>query len=459
MNYELRSYQERAVQEAMQAPYRYEAFDMGLGKTLIMLDFLKRTGMKALVMAPLLVATRTWPQEIRKWTDMSYTVLHGPDKGDLFRQKPDIKIINYDGAKWFYDQIVNHGSVDLKDRVLILDESTALKSPRTTRFKKVAPLRHFFRNTGVFCLSGEPMPNGYQDLWSQYYMIDGGDALYRTYEDYEAEFFIRNRYNKYDIQLRKGADLIIQKRVAPITSILRASDHLNMPESVFITVPVELPAGVRHQYNKFRDDYVTEFGKDLEYLLTADSAGVHSGKCRQLTQGAIYHDEGDQVVKKRSYTTVHRAKLNALIQLLEEANGSPVLCPIYFSFEYTEICAVMGYQVPIIAGGTPEREKQRTLDEWDKGNIPLLVVHPASVSHGLNMQTGGHIIVWYGMPWSLEQFNQLNGRLIRPGQRHPVRVYFISAVDTADDRVASVLENKNATQEDFKTAIVSEFLR
>lgn len=454
--YELRSYQERAVEEALGSPFRYEAFDMGLGKTLIMLDFLKRSGLKALVMAPLLVATRTWPQEIRKWTDFSYTVLHGTDKGDLYRQKSDIKIINYDGVKWFFDQIVKYGSVDLKDRVLILDESTALKSHKSVRFKKTHPLRHFFRHNGIFCLSGEPMPNGYLDLWSQYFMIDGGDALYRTYEDYESEFFIRDRYNKYDIKLRHGAAETIQKRVAPITSILRASDHMTMPESVFIEMQVELPPAARHMYNKFREDYLTEFGSNLEYTLVADTAGVHSGKLRQLTQGAVYHDEGDRMIRDRAYTVIHRAKLQALLQVLEEANGSPILCPIYFSFEYTEIASVLGYAPPLIAGGTTEREKQSILDKWDRGDIPLLTVQPASVSHGLNMQTGGHIIVWYGRPWSLEQYNQLNGRLIRPGQKHPVRVIFISAIDTADDRVAKVLATKGATQESFKQAILDD---
>lgn len=456
--YELRNYQARAVEEAMASPFMYEAFDMGLGKTLIMLDFLKRTGLKALVMAPLLVATRTWPQEIRKWTDMSYTVLHGPDKGDLYRQKPDIKIINYDGAKWFYDQVAKYGSIDLKGRVLIMDESTALKSPKTTRFKRISPLRHFFKDTGIFCLSGEPMPNGYKDLWSQYFMIDGGNALYRTYGDFEDEFFIRDRYNKFDIRLRNGAAETIQKRVAPITSILRASDHLEMPESVFINVPVELPAAVRKQYNQFRDDYLMEFGNNDEHTLAADSAGVQSGKMRQITQGAVYHEDGDKSHKDRKYTTMHRAKLDALLLILEEAQRSPILCPIYFSFEYAEISEALGYAPPIIAGGTTDREKQRILDDWDAGEIPLLIVHPASVSHGLNMQTGGHIIVWYGRPWSLEQYNQLNGRLIRPGQKHPVRVMFISAVDTADDRVALVLANKSATQDDFKQAILDDLV-
>lgn len=457
--YELRPYQKTAVEEALASPFRYEMFDMGLGKTLIMLDFLKRSGMKALVVAPISVATRTWPQEIRKWTDLSHVVLHGPDKGDLYRQRSDIKVINYDCIKWFYDQIVKYGSIDLRDRVLILDESTAIKSHKTTRFKRLAPIRHFFRDTGIFDLSAEPMPNGYQDLWTQYYMIDGGDALYRNYNDFEAEFFIRDKYNKYKVDLRPGADKIIQARVAPITSVLRAEDHVDMPDSLYMSIPVELPPGIRHQYNKFRDDYIMEFGANLEHTLIADSAGIHSGKCRQITQGALYHEGGEWTVKNRPYSTVHRAKLNALIQILEEANGEPILCPIYFSFEYTEICGVLGYEVPIIAGGVPEWKRQQILDKWDRREIPLLVVHPSSVSHGLNMQSGGHIIVWYGMPWSLEQYKQLNGRLIRFGQRNPVRVIFIRAVDTADDRVALVLENKNATQEDFRTALLTEFRR
>ncbi len=450
----LRPYQERAVQEALENMIHYEAFDMGLGKTLIILEILRRAKMKALVVAPLLVATRTWPDEIKKWTSFSFTVLHGSDKDDLYKQKPDIKIINYDGIKWLHNKVEKHGSVDLKDRVLVLDESTAIKSPKSARFKYLARLRHFFKHNGIFCLSGEPMPNGYLDLWSQYYMLDGGQALYRTFNDYKAEFFIQNPYNRFDLKLRKNAAETIQRRVAPITSILRASDHLDMPEAVYIHVPIKLPPNVRQQYNQFRKDYLAQFGANAEYMVKADTAGVHSGKMHQVTQGAIYHDDGDLIVNNRSYTFIHSAKLQALAELLEEANGSPVLCPIYFSFEYTEIAGMLGYLPPAITGQTTSAEKQSILDKWDRGEIPLLIVQPRAVSHGLNMQTGGHIIIWYGRPWSLEQYNQLNGRLIRPGQKYPVRVYFISAEDTIDDKVAQVLMTKSATQEEFKQAIL-----
>lgn len=456
--YNLRLYQETAVQEALASPFRYEAFDMGLGKTLMMLEFLKRSKMKAFVMAPYLVASRTWPQEIRKWTDMSHVVLHGTDKGDLYRQKPDIKIINFDGIKWFFDQVEKYGSIDLKDRVLIIDEATALKSHKSVRFKKAAPLRHFFKNNGIFCLSGGPMPNGYQDLWSQYFMIDGGDALYRTYKDYEDEFFIRDRYNKFKITLRNGADKIIQNRVAPITSVLRASEYIDMPDSVRITELVELPPAVRIQYDKFRKSKIVELGPNADIILTANSSGIHSGKMRQLTQGALYHEDGEWTVKGRPYTVIHREKTKAFIRLFEEANGSPILCPIYFSFEYVEICAAFGYQVPLIAGGVSDQEKQRILDKWDRGEIPLLIVQPGSMSHGLNMQIGGHIIVWYGLPWSLEQFNQVNGRLIRPGQKFPVRIVIITALGTMDEKVIDVLMDKNATEEDFKSAVIQAML-
>lgn len=453
--YQLRSYQKQAVEEALKSSFRYEMFDMGLGKTLIMLDYIKRSGRKALVIAPMLVATRTWPQEIRKWTNFSHVVLHGKDKGDLFKSKADIKVINYDGIKWFYEQTVLHGSVDLKDRVLILDEPTAIKSRRSLRFKKLAPFRHFFKNNGIFNLCATPMPNGYQDLWTQYFMIDGGKALYKTYQDYEDEFFIRNRYNQYEINLRPGADKIIQERVAPITSVLRAEDHIDMPEALYETRYVTLPSGVKAQYDYLKSNLLSEFGDQLQVV--ADSAGVLSGKLRQVTQGAIYHDEGTSMVKNRVYSNLHSAKIDMLKQLLAEANGNPILCPIYFSFEYEEIQKALGYEVPLIAGGVTEWQKQQYLDLWDTGNLPLLIVHPASVTHGLNMQTGGHTIVWYGMPWSLEQYTQLNGRLIRPGQKNPVRIIFIAAENTIDERVASVLSSKAATQSDFKNAILQEF--
>lgn len=448
--YTLRPYQERAVQEAMADSYKYEAFDMGLGKTLITLDYLRRTGRKALVLAPLLVATRTWPQEIKKFTpDLTHVVLHGKDKGDLYRQKSDIKIINFDGLKWLYDQIAKYGSIDMKDRVLIIDEATCIKNPTSTRFRALKPMRHFFDNTGVFCLSGEPMPKGYMDIWSQYWMLDQGKALERSFSAYRKKYFYESGPPRWQVSLRDGAADAITKLIAPMTSILRAQDHLDMPESLFIEVPVELPKRVKEQYAVLKKEYLLEYGDDAELAVYADSAGVLSTKLRQLTQGALYG-------KDREYTVMHTAKLEALTRLVEEADGSPILCPIVFSFEATEIRRAFGYKVPLIAGGMSNREKQVILDDWDTGKLPLVLCQPASLSHGLNLQTGGHIIVWYGRPWSLELYNQLNGRLIRPGQKHPVRVYFISAQGTADDRVAKVLAEKGATQDAFKQAILDD---
>ena len=449
--YTLRPYQERAVQEAIANSYMYEAFDMGLGKTLITLDYLRRTGLKAIVLAPLLVATRTWPQEIKKFTpELTHVVLHGKDKGDLYTQKSDIKIVNFDGLKWLYNQIAKYGSVDLKERVLIIDEATCIKNPTSMRFRALKPMRHFFANTGVFCLSGEPMPNGYKDIWSQYWMLDQGEALGRSFSAYRKKYFIESGPPQWRVSLKDGAADDIARLIAPMTSVLRAQDYLDMPETLFIEVPVDIPKRVKEQYAVFKKEYLLEYGEGLEAY--ADSAGVLSTKLRQLTQGALYG-------KDKEYTVMHTAKLEALVRLVEEADGSPILCPIVFSFEATEIRRALGYKVPLIAGGTPEREKQAILDDWDAGKLPLVICQPASLSHGLNLQTGGHIIVWYGRPWSLEQYNQLNGRLIRPGQKHPVRVYFISAQGTADDRVAKVLAEKGATQDAFKQAIIDDLRR
>lgn len=459
MTYKLRGYQERAVQEAIDNPFMYEAFDMGLGKTLIMLDYLRRTGNRAVVVAPLLVAQRTWPQEIQKFTpELTYTVLHGRDKDDLYRQKPDIKIINYDGLKWFYNMIAKHGSVDLRGRVLILDESTQIKSPASVRFRALKPMRHFFAQTGAFCLSGEPMPNGYHDLWSQYFMLDHGKALGKNISEYRSRYFDSSGPPFWTMTLKPGADQEINRLVAPMTSVLKAEDHLEMPESYFIEVPVDLPRDVRTLYNSLKKDFIIKHGANLEHAITADSQGVLSGKLRQLVQGCMYSDGGEEEVGKRRYEVFHMEKIKAFLELYEQANGSPILCPIYFSFEYEELCKALKYRLPLIAGGTSLAEKEAILNQWDQGKVPVLVVHPQSVSHGLNMQTGGNKVIWMGRPWSLEHYKQLNGRLIRPGQTRAVTVHFISVQNSIDSRVASTLANKDATQSDFINAIMGEFL-
>lgn len=430
----LRGYQERAVEDMIKWRFHYLAYEMGVGKTLMVLEYLKRTNQKGLIVAPLLVAQRTWPAEVKKFGyPFKVALLHGPGKDILLRTDAELKVVNYDGLKWLGQQIEGRGSHDLSKRVLILDESTYIKSVSSKRFQVLRRAQHFFK-AGIFCLSGTPMPNGYPDLWTQYWMLDRGRALESTYTQYKSKYFYESGPPRFIISLKPGAAEHIQERIKPLTSALFAEDYVEMPDSTYTTWHIDLPKAVMEEYDKYQEE--TPF----------ISEGTMTNKLRQITQGALYtNDIGAFDIK-------HFEKVNALKEILELANGSPVLCPIQFRFEVKMIQSELGY-IPLIAGGMNANEKLTILAKWDRGEIPLLLVHPGSLSHGVNMQFGGHWIVWYGLPWSLEQYQQLNGRLIRPGQTEPVKIIHISARGTKDQRVFEVLEKKDITQTDFMEAM------
>lgn len=450
MQYELEPYQERSVQMMMQNPFHYLAYEMGLGKTLIVLEYLRRTNQKALVVAPLLVAQRTWPNEIKKWGlfegERGSVVLHGKDKDLLMRADARVKVINYDGLKWMYNHIKNYGSNDLADRVLVIDEGTQIKSPSAVRFKVLKAAQHFFRK-GIFVLSGTPMPNGYIDLWSQYWMLDRGATLGRSFTEFKRRYFYESGPPRWVCELRPGAAEEIQRLIQPMTSVLRAEDHLTMPHVIQREVEVDLPTKVRKQYVNLQKEYVWEH--DLEKW-TVDSAGVLVNKLRQVTQGAMYKQEGGT-----EYDKLHEVKLDALESLVESAAGDPIVCAINFKFELDMIRKRFGYYVPCIAGGMHLTKKENILNAFGAGQVPLLLCHPASMSHGLNdLQQRGHIVVWYSLPWSLEHYQQLNGRLIRRGQKRSVMLFHLVAKDTIDGRISGVLKQKDVTQEDFKIAVL-----
>jgi len=447
MQFTLEEYQERSVQLMIESPFHYLAYEMGLGKTMIVLEYLRRTGKSALVVAPLLVAQRTWPQEVKKWKafrdELDTVVLHGPHKDLLVKTKARIKIINYDGLKWLYNHVKERGSNDLASRVLVLDEGTYIKSPNSTRFKVLKSMQHFFTE-GTFVLSGTPMPNGYKDIWSQYWMLDRGAALGKSFGEFKRRYFFESGPPRWVFEERQGAAEQIRASIAPMTSVLRAKDYLKLPETIHRTIPVELPASVREKYDTFKKDLVTTLeGTTVD----AVSEGVLVNKLRQVTQGAFYHEDGVE------FTKLHSAKLDALEELYTQADGDPILCPINFKFEVAMIRERLG-DVPCIVGGMNLKEKEAILNKWDKGQVPLLLCHPASMSHGVNIQLGGRLICWYGLPWSLEHYQQLNGRLVRRGQNRTVVIYHIKAEQTIDTRLTTVLAKKDITQEEFKRAML-----
>lgn len=447
MQFTLEEYQKRSVQTMMQNPFHYLAYEMGLGKTLIVLEYLRRTNQKALIVAPLLVAQRTWPQEIKKWEafkDFDYVVLHGKDKDTLMRSKARVKIINFDGLKWLKEWMIQYGRYDLDERVLVIDESTCIKSGQklNLRFKILKAMQPLFR--GVFCLSGTPMPNGHINLWSQYWMLDRGKSLGTAFSVFRNKYFFESGAPKWICELKKGAAEEIENLISPLTSVLRAADHLKMPACIQREVEVDVPPATRRMYTKLQKDYVWEHG---DQAWTVDTAGVLVNKLRQLTQGGVYRDNG-------GYDALHTRKVEALEMLLESAEGNPIVCAINFKFELDMIRKRFG-DVPCISGGMTLKEKERILNDFGKGTVPLMLCHPASLSHGINdLQHCSNTLIWYSLPWSLEQYQQLNGRLVRKGQKKSVTIYHIIAKDTIDQRISNVLMDKDATQEKFKLALL-----
>ena len=325
-----------------------------------------------------------------------------------------------------------------------------IKSPTTIRFKtlkKVFPLWSDYR----FCLSATPSPNGYHELWSQYYMLDKGQRLLTSYYHFRGTYFHYTGPPLYKTTIRKGSYERIRDAIKPITFRLDANDYLNMPETIYNDIPLELPKKLRSQYKELENNFFLEFA---ESEATAFSAAALSMKLRQFIQGAVYTD-----AKRGEFYPLHQIKIDALKELLETAAGQPILCPIQFKFERRMINEIIGGDIPCIAGGTTPTDSSKYIHLWNKGEIPLLLCHPASLGHGVNLQAGGHIMLWFGLTWSLEHYMQLNGRLIRQGQKSSsVTVNHLMMKDTIDERVAKVLKTKNATQSMLLDALKRKYM-
>ena len=459
----LHKYQDRAIEFCLKNKAVFLAMDLGLGKTAVALEVIKRTKQPAIVFAPLRVAYNTWPEEIKNWApELTYDILHGPNKSHTLKNsKADILLINYDGLKWFAKEILKHnkqiavktrkkvGGTSRKTlgwtkRMLILDESSMIKSPTTLRFKtlkKMFPLWSDYR----LCLSATPSPNGYHELWSQYYMLDKGQRLFETFYQFRGAYFNYTGPPVFKTTIRKGSYERIRDTIKPITFRLGAKDYLDMPEVTYNDISLELPKALQDKYKELEDNFFLEFtGSEA----TAFSAAALSMKLRQFIQGAVYTD-----AQNGDFYPLHRIKIDALKDLLETAAGQPILCPIQFKFERKMIHEFIDRSIPCIAGGTSIRDSNRLIKAWNEGNLPLLLCHPASLGHGVNLQAGGHNLLWFGLPWSLEHYKQLNGRLDRQGQTNHVMINHLIMKDTIDERVVKVLKEKDATMSKLLDAL------
>lgn len=429
----LHKYQSKAIDFCLRHTCSYQALSMGLGKTRIALEWAKAKQGGVLVIAPLRTVKSTWPDEIKKWTpEQSYCVLHGTDKQIVPGKK--LYLINFDGLQWLFAELKRMFTLGQKMpfRAMVIDEGSMVKSSATKRFKVLKSVKDLC-SEGVIILSGTPAPNSLMDLWSQYFLLDNGKRLGVNITKFRTMFFEQDNWCKFKWKLRSDQHAEeIHRRVSDITYRLDAADYLELPERIDNIIDIHLPAKTMQQVKELEKNLILKL--EDESVPAATKVAL-SMKLRQVIQGAIYISEYPD------YEVLHKAKLEVLKSLVEEASGQGILCAIQFKFELDMLREVFP-KAPAITGGSKIEEFTGILREWNAGDIPLLICHPASLSHGVNLQAGSHLLVWYGLPWSLEHYVQLNARLHRQGQKNTVIIHHLVAKGTIDERVLGALQLK-----------------
>ena len=437
MKYQPHEYQKRATQFIIDNRYCALFLDMGLGKTvstLTAIDILKNDYLeidKVLVIAPKSVALNTWSGETAKWDHLrklriSVAMGTAAQRTKAIERDADIYVTNRDNVKWIVDYFKKE---PWPFDTVVLDESSSFKNPSSQRFKALRKIRPQLRR--VIELTGTPSPNGLMDLWPQIWLLDMGERLGRTLGSYRSEFFTAGRRNGavvYDWIARPGARQRISKRLADISMSMQASDYLNMPDVIDGGLTLALPPDEMRDYQAFQKEQLMQLDNtDIE----AVTAAALTNKLLQYTGGALYDDQ-------HNWHEVSTAKLEALQDIVESTDESVL---IYYQYQSEKDRILKMLPDAVTFTGEPE-----LLESWNAGKIRLMLAHPASVAYGLNMQAGGHIIVWYTPTWNLELYMQANARLHRQGQTKPVVIYHLIASGTIDERVMQALNCKNGSQ-------------
>ena len=415
--------------------------DPGLGKTSIglgALKILRNAGFfkKALIVAPIRPMYSTWPAEVYKWedfNDFTYTIIHGPEKAQRLRIDVELYFINPEGLKWLFSQ------PELPDwDTLIIDESTKFKDTGTQRFRALRNHLPKFRRRWIF--TGTPVPNGLLDLFGQIFILDRGRSLGQYVTHYKNEFFMQAGWSKWNWIPMPGAYDRVIDRIKPLVLQLSAEDYLKMPDLIEIRTEVELPVEAMKKYREVEEHF---FALMADQEIVAANAAAAGTKCRQIANGAVYIND------KHDWAPVHDEKLDALEDLLEELNGHSVLVLYEFRHDFERIGARFPHAVHLKAGNV-----STTIDGFNRGDVPLLIGHPASMGHGLNLQGSCHHVIWFGITWNLEHYDQAIARVYRQGQTSDkVFVYHIIAKDTLDEKVMRVLENKDRDQQSLLFAL------
>lgn len=437
---DLHDYQRRAIQFVKDKRRCFLMLEMGLGKTTSTLtavsDLLDSFAVgKVLVIAPLRVANSVWKQEAANWEHLRHlrvNICTGPEKQRLMalHNDADIYVINRENVQWLADRYGKKWPFDC----VVIDESSSFKNSQSKRFRA---LRKMLPETNyMILLTGTPSPNGLQDLWAQCYLIDFGQSLGRTLTGFRQRFFDQD-YFGHSYTIRAGCADKIHELIAPFSISMKAEDYLDMPERVMLVEKVELSKSELAAYKDFEDRMFMEVGDDE---IEAMSAAVLAGKLMQFSSGAMYTDEN------HNWAKIHDRKIDALKELVEQNEGENILIAYNFKSDLERIRAALP-QAEVLG------KDQDVIDRWNKGLIPVLLAQPASAGHGLNLQKGGSLCVWFSLNWSLELYQQFNARLHRQGQTKPVRIVHMITQGTIDERVVSVLADKDASQQGLMGAL------
>ena len=450
MKFKPHAYQQFCIDALLERPCAGLFLDMGLGKTVVTLTAVQRLRYerfavrKVLIIAPKKVAEATWSAEKKKWDHLtglriSHVLGTLAQRTRALSAQADVYIINRENVVWLVEHM--RGGLDWDFDMVVLDESSSFKNYRSKRFKALRKVRP--KISRLVLLTGTPAPHGLEDLWSQVFLLDGGRRLGRTISCYREMWFrpgARSATQIFEYVPKAGAAEEIYEAISDLCVSMKAEDYLTMPDIIYDDVPVALDASARKSYERLEKDMLLQVDEDS--LVVANTAGVLTGKLLQLCNGALYDEKGEA-------RTVHDCKLDAFMETLEQLQGEHALVFYQFRHDLERMKARLdkakvGYRVYAGPGDA---------DDWNAGRIQVLLAHPASCGYGLNLQRGGRHIIWFGLTWALEQYQQANARLYRQGQDRPVIVHHLVTTGGMDEDVMAALTDKRSTQDALLDAL------
>lgn len=451
MKFKPHDYQKYAIDFIKKNPVSALLLDMGLGKTIITLTaihdlmFDSFEVQRVLIIAPLRVARDTWSAEIEKWEhlkNLTYSVAVGTveERFSALKQKADIYIINRENIQW----LVEESGIHFDFQMVVIDELSSFKNHQTKRFKSLMKVRPKAKR--IVGLTGTPSSNGLMDLYAEFRLLDMGERLGRFIGQFRNTYFQPDKRNGmivYSYKPLPGAEDAIYEKISDITISMKAADHLHMPELIMNEYHVEMSAEEKEKYMELKKELILEL-PDSE--ITAANAASLSNQLSQMSNGAIYDDD-------KNIIPIHDRKLDALEDIIEAANGKPILVAYWFKHDLVRIKERLHeLHIPFST-----MDKSDSIRKWNNGKLPVALIHPASAGHGLNLQSGGSCLVWFGLTWSLELYQQTNARLWRQGQKSTtVVIQHIITKGTVDERIMKALQDKNETQTALLEAVKAE---